>query len=88
MSMDILWSLGLIVVLLVALTGMAGGRASSVLRPVMAIVTRLLSMVVHSALNLAGAIFKVSVGTIKLPKAKNERETCRGAGPMPPRWKE
>lgn len=86
--MDILWSVGLIVILLVALTNMAGGRASSVLRPVSGIVTRLLSMVVRAVLNLAGAIFKVSVGAVKLPKPKIKRETGRGAGSTPPRWKE
>jgi len=88
MTMDVLWSLGLIVVLLVALNGMAGGRASSVLRPATAIVTSLLSMVVRLVLNLVSAVFKVSVGTIKLPKAKSERETGRGTGPTPPRWKD
>jgi hypothetical protein len=41
--MDLLWSLGLIVVLLLALNHMAGGRASSVLRPVTGIVTQLIS---------------------------------------------
>jgi len=86
--MDILWSLGLIVVLLVALTNMAGGRASSVLGPVSGIATRLLSMVARAVLNLLGAIFKVSGGTIKLPKSKGSRETDRGAGPTPPRWKD
>jgi len=67
---------------------MAGGRASSVLRPVMTIVTRLLSMAVRLVLNLARAIFKVSTGTVKLPKFKSGRETGRGAGPTQPRWKE
>jgi len=86
--MDILWSLGLIVVLLVALTNMAGGRASSVIRPVVGIVTRLLSMTASTVLNLVGTIFKVSVGTVKLPKTNNKRETGREAGPTPPRWKE
>lgn len=86
--MDILWSVGLIVVLLVALTNMAGGRASSVLRPVSGIATRLLSMVARAVLNLAGVIFKVSVGTIKLPKSKGSRESERGAEPPPPRWKD
>jgi len=32
--MDLLWSLGLIVVIMVALNHMAGGRSSNVLRPV------------------------------------------------------
>ena len=83
-----MWSLGLIVVLLVALTGMAGGRASLVLRPAMGIVTRLLSMVVQTILSLVSVIFKVSVGTIKLPKVRGGRETDRGAGAPPPRWKD
>ncbi|MFA6554820.1 MAG: hypothetical protein WCT03_00255 [Candidatus Obscuribacterales bacterium] len=86
--MDILWSLGLIVILLVALNNMAGGRASSVLRPVAGMVTRLLSMVARAGLNLVGIVFKFSVGTIKLPKSKGGREAGRGAGPPPSRWKD
>lgn len=86
--MDILWSLGLLVVLLVALTNMAGGRASSVLRPVAGMVTRLLSMMVRAVLNLVGVVFKVSVGAIKLPRSKGVRETDRGAGSPPPRWED
>ena len=45
-------------------------------------------MVVRAVLNLAGAIFKVSVGTIKLPKSKGSRESERGAEPPLPRWKD
>jgi hypothetical protein len=41
--MDVLWSLGLVVVLLIALNHMAGGKASGVIRPVTNIVSRLLS---------------------------------------------
>lgn len=84
--MDILFSLGLIVVLLVALTNMAGGRASSVLRPAAGMVTRLLSMVVRAVLNLVGSVFRLSVGSIKLPKPKTGNRSDREA-PPPPRWK-
>ncbi|MFA6555279.1 MAG: hypothetical protein WCT03_02565 [Candidatus Obscuribacterales bacterium] len=87
-DMDILWSLGLIVVLLVALTNMAGGRASFVLRPVVGIVTRLLSLIVRAAMNLIGSVFKLSVGSIKLPKSNNGKNSNREAGPPPPRWKD
>lgn len=41
--MELLWSLGLIVFLLVALNHMAGGRASNVLRPVSNIASGLVS---------------------------------------------
>lgn len=83
-----MWSLGLIVILLVALNNMAGGRASSVLRPVAGIVTRLLSMVVRAVINLFSNAFRLSVGSIKLPKPNADKETGRGGGPPPPRWKE
>lgn len=86
--MDILWSLGLIVILLVALNNMAGGRASSVLRPVAGILTRLLSIVVRAVLNLVSTIFRLSVGSINLPKSNPGKNNNREAGPPPPRWKD
>jgi hypothetical protein len=86
--MDILWSLGLVIVVLVALNHMAGGRASSILGPAAGIVTRLLSMAVRAVMNLAGAIFKVSIGTMKLPKPRSGSDSGRGGRPTPPRWKD
>jgi len=85
--MDIIWSLGLIVFLLVALNHMAGGRASNVLRPVTQIVSNLVSMVVRLVLGLFGSVLRIGAGSVKLPKPRGDKkETDRGPGPPPPRW--
>ena len=85
--MDLIWSLGLIVFLLVALNHMAGGRASNVLRPVTGIVSNLVSMVVRLVLNLFGSVLRIGAGSVKLPKpGGDKKETDRGSGPPPPRW--
>ena len=85
--MDLIWSLGLIVVLLLAFNHMAGGRASSVLRPVTGIVSNLVSMVVRAVLALFGSVLRIGAGSVKLPKPGGDRkETGRGPGPPPPRW--
>lgn len=85
--MDLLWSLGLIVVLLFALNHMAGGRASNVLRPATGIASNLIALVVRFVLNVFGAVFKLGGRSIRLPKpgpvSKNDE---RGPGPPPPRW--
>ena len=84
--MDLIWSLGLIVVLLLALNHMAGGRASNVLRPVTGIASRLISMVVRAVTGLLGSVFRIGAGSIKLPKVKGTDKSDRGPGPPPPRW--
>jgi hypothetical protein len=85
--MDLIWSLGLIVIILLALNHMAGGRASGVLRPVTRIVSNLVSMVVRAVLALFGSVLRIGVGSVKLPKpGGDKKETDRGPGPPPPRW--
>lgn len=88
--MDILWSLGLIVVILLALNHMAGGRASNVLRPVTGIASRLLSFAVRLCMSGVGAVVRLiggSVGSsLKLPPAGSK--TNRESGPTPPRWED
>jgi len=84
--MDLIWSLGLIVVLLLALNHMAGGRASNVLRPVTGIASRLIAMVVRAVTGLFGSVFRIGAGSIKLPKPKGTDKSDRGPGPPPPRW--
>ncbi|HEY9682146.1 MAG TPA: hypothetical protein V6C86_11250 [Oculatellaceae cyanobacterium] len=85
--MDLIWSLGLIVVLLLALNHMAGGRASSVIRPVTGIVSNLVAMVVRAVLTLFGSVFRIGAGSVKLPKVGGDKkESDRGPGPPPPRW--
>ena len=85
--MDLLCSLGLLVVILLALHYMVGGRASNVIRTVTNIVGNLLSIVVRAMLSLAGSLFKIGAGSLKLPKpGGTKRESDRGPGPPPPRW--
>ncbi len=85
--MDLIWSLGLIVIILLALNHLAGGRASGVLRPVTQIVSSLVSMVVRAVLALFGSVFRIGAGLVKLPKpGGDKKETDRGPGPPPPRW--
>jgi len=83
--MELLWSLGLIVVILLALNHMAGGNPSAVLRPT----SRLVSSVVGSALRLVtglfGSVFKIGASSMKLPK-QDDHNDSRGPGPPPPRW--
>jgi hypothetical protein len=87
--MDLIWSLGLIVVLLLALNHMAGGRSSNVIRPVTRIASNLISMVVRAVLRLFGSVFRLGAGSVKLPKlGGDKKETDRGPGPPPPRWKD
>jgi hypothetical protein len=88
--MDLLWSLGLIVVLLLALNHMAGGRASSVLRPLTGIVTQLISKIVRALMRLIGSVLRLGTGSLtnKLPKiGGNTKDDKRGRTPAP-RWKE
>ena len=85
--MDILWSVGLLVVILLALNFMAGGRASGVIRPVTGIVSNLVSMVVRALLSLVGSLFRIGAGSLKLPKpGGSKKDSDRGPGPPPPRW--
>ncbi len=85
--MDIIFSLGLIIVILLALNHMAGGRASNVIRPVTGIVSNLVSMAVRFVLSLVGSLFKIGAGSLKLPKpGGSKKDSDRGPGPPPPRW--
>lgn len=87
--MDLIWSLVLIVGLLLALNHMAGGRSSSVIRPVTRIASNLISMVVRAVLALFGSVLRIGAGSVKLPKiGGDKKETDRGPGPPPPRWKD
>jgi hypothetical protein len=85
--MDIVWSLGLIVVALLALNHMTGGSPSNVLRPTTGIVTRLFSMVLRIVGRIFGTAFRLGVGSVKLPTFDEKRDDSdRGPGPPPPRW--
>ena len=85
--MDLIWSLGLLVVILLALNHMAGGRASNIMRPVTGIVSNLLSMIVRFVLSVVSSLFRIGAGSLKLPKpGGSKKDSDRGPGPPPPRW--
>jgi hypothetical protein len=85
--MDVISALGLLVVMFLAFGVMAGARAPSILRPTIRIVERLLTFAVRSIVGIFGAVFRISGGSIKLPKGQNRKSDDR-IGPPPPRWKD
>ena len=86
--MDLIWSIGLIVVLILALNHMAGGRVSGVIRPVTGIANSLLSLALKIVTRLFGTVFRLVGSAVKLPKPNLDENSGRGAGPPPARWKE
>lgn len=86
--MDLLYSLGLLVVILIAFSVMAGGRASNVLRPATGILNNLIALVVRLVLSACGAVLRLGGGLLKLPKPGPlpPKDHNRGPGPPPPRW--
>lgn len=83
--MELLWSLGLIVVILLALNHMAGGNPSAVLRPTSRLVSNVVGGVLRLVAGLFGSVFKIGASSMKLPKNDDHKDT-RGPGPPPPRW--
>lgn len=83
--MDIVWSLALLVGILLAMNFMAGGRASTILRPTTRLLENLLSFAFKALLGIVGSILRLGVGSMKLPKFKGEKDNGP-AGPPPPRW--
>lgn len=86
--MELLWSLGLVVVILLALNHMAGGNPSNVLRPTSRLVTGVVGGIVGLAARILGSVFRIgagSIGSMKLPK-KDDENGRGGSGPPPPRW--
>lgn len=87
--MELIWSLGLIVFLLLALNQMAGGRAANVLRPVGNIVNGVISFAVRLCLGALGGIVRLLGGSVKsgkLPGTPKIGADKTPPGPTPPRW--
>lgn len=86
--MEIIASIGLLIIILIAFSLMAGGRASNVLRPATGILNRLIALVVRLVLSVCGAVLKLGGGLLKLPKPGPlpPKDDNRGPGPPPPRW--
>lgn len=85
--MDILSSLGLLVVIFIAFGIMAGGRAPSLLRPAIRIVESLLTFALRGVSQVVGAVFRVGGGSVKLP-GRRHNESGQPPGPPPTRWDE
>lgn len=86
--MELLWSLGLIVFLLVALNHMADGRASNVLRPVTNIASGLVSFAFRLCMSALGGVVRLLCGSVKLPGPPKIRDDKVPPGRTPPRWDE
>lgn len=89
LSMELLWSLGLIVVILLALNHMAGGRASNVLRPVTNIASGLVAVAFRLCMSAVGGVVRLLGGSMKLPGGSPKiRDDKMPPGRTPPRWDE
>ena len=86
--MEILSSLGLLVLILVAFGVMAGGRPGSFVRPLMRLVENLRTFALRGLAQIFGSVFRIGAGSIKLPKGRRDNDGGHGPGPPPPRWKE
>lgn len=84
--MELLYSLGLIVVILLGLNHMAGGSPANVLRPTAGLVTKVFSGVLRLVTGLVGSVFKIGIGSIGSAKLPGKDDNDRGPGPPPPRW--
>lgn len=83
--MDIIWSLGLLVVIVLALNFMAGGRSSTIIRPTVRLVENLVTVAVKAVVNALASVIKIGGGSVKLPKS-NPGKDNGPSGPPPPRW--
>lgn len=83
--MEIISSLGLLLVILLAFNFMAGGRASSILRPAQRLAENLLSFGFKAVVNLVSSIFRLGGSSLKLPN-KFAGKDNGPSGPPQPRW--
>ena len=82
--MEIIWSLGLVVMILLALNYMAGGHPSNVLRPVTGLINGVFAVVLRLSMSALGAVVRLLGATVKLPSPKARDD--KPYGPTPPRW--
>ena len=83
--MDMILGIGLLVVILVALNNMAGGRASDVLRPFMDLVIGLVSMLVNLFIQVLRIGITAGGNSLKTARRlKDDRINDHTA--TPPRW--
>jgi hypothetical protein len=83
--MDMIWGVVLLVGILVAVNNMAGGKASDVLRPVMELVTGLMSMLVNLFIQVLR--IGISAGGSSLKTARRLKDDrIKEHTATPPRW--
>ena len=83
--MDIVCSLGLLVIILIALNNMAGGRASDVLRPVMDLSIGLISMLVNLFIQVLRIGISAGVSSLKAARRLKDDRIQEHTN-TPPRW--
>jgi hypothetical protein len=84
--MEIVSSLVLVVIVLLALNHMAGGKPNSVLRPVQRILTRLIGSAIGLIATFFAAGLKLLGGSVKsIPPPGRKHEGGTSEKP-PPRW--
>lgn len=87
--MELFWSLGLIVLMLLALNHMAGGRASNILGPVTHIFRRLIFFVFRLCMSGISMTFRLLGSSLKLPSSSIKfGDDKESPGRMPQRWDE
>lgn len=88
-DMELIWSLGLIVVILLALNHMAGGRASNILGPVANILRWLVFFAFRLCMSGISAILRLLGNSLKLPNSSIKfGDDKQSPGRKPPRWDE
>lgn len=85
--MELLWSLGLIVVILLALNHMAGGKPDNVLRPVGRIGSSVLGLALSIVSRVAASVIGLIGSSIKsLPPPGGDKKAGGTSEKPPPRW--
>lgn len=85
--MEILSSLGLIVIILLALNHMAGGKPDNVLKPVGRICSSILGLALGIVSRIAASVLGLIGGSIKSipPPGRDDKQGGTSEKP-PPRW--
>lgn len=86
--MEIITSLGLIVIVLLALNHMAGGRPNNVLRPVARLCSGILGFAVNVVLRTFGSVAGLIGGSVKSIGPPKDGKTGGTSEKPQPRWKE
>lgn len=83
--MDLIWGIGLLVVLLLALNNIAGGKATYVLQPFISLVVGLLGMLVNLILNVLHIGISSGASALKTSR-RTKDDRIQDHVSTPPRW--